>query len=436
MPRKLLVIDVAALGYDFLRAGGPCKIAGIACQPARSVFPALTCPVQASFRTASPPSRHGMIANGLYFRDLHRPMFWEQSAGLVGGERIWSEFRRRGGTVGLLFWQQSLGEQVDMILSPAPIHKHHGGMIQDCYSQPAGLYRRLCDTVGGPFKLRHYWGPMASPKVGDWVSAATAAVVQAKAAPAPDLLMVYLPTLDYDLQRHEPAHAKNVAALAAVRRQLELMISAARTREYEVMLFGDYAIAPVQAGNAAVYPNRALASAGLMATRRIGDMLYPDFHASQAFAMVDHEVAHVYVRDEADIAAVRSALESLDGIAEILDRPAQQAAGIDHANSGELVLVASPSRWLAYPWWTDPGQAPDYAAHIDIHNKPGYDPCELFSGPLFVNISQDASNVRGTHGRVGAGREIAWGSTLGLKNVTSVLDLAGAVRDWLTKRND
>ncbi|MGB2822597.1 MAG: alkaline phosphatase family protein, partial [Phycisphaerae bacterium] len=172
MAEKLLIIDVAALGYDLLVRHGATEIAGLAFHPAETVFPALTCTAQASFRTAGPPGEHGMVANGLFFRELRKPMFWEQSARLVAGERIWSAFRRRGGRVGMLFWQQSLGEDVDVLLSPAPIHRHHGGMIQDCYSRPDWLYRRLCDDMGSPFKLQHYWGPMASYKAGDWIAQA------------------------------------------------------------------------------------------------------------------------------------------------------------------------------------------------------------------------------------------------------------------------
>ena len=104
----------------------------------------------------------------------HMPFLSKLTSALVAGERIWEGFRRRGGTVAMLFWQQSLGEAVDAVLSPAPIHKHHGGMIEDCYCRPAGLYGRLCDAVGGRFKLRHYWGPFASTKAGDWIAAATA----------------------------------------------------------------------------------------------------------------------------------------------------------------------------------------------------------------------------------------------------------------------
>jgi len=159
MDKKLLIVQVAALGYDLVRSHHGLSWEGLEVRAADSIFPALTCPVQASFRTASTPAVHGMVANGIFDRHLMKPMFWEQSARLVQGPRIWQNFRQVGKQVAMLFWQQSLGEDVDILLSPAPIHKHHGGMIQDCYAKPDGLYASLCRQIGRPFDLMHYWGP-------------------------------------------------------------------------------------------------------------------------------------------------------------------------------------------------------------------------------------------------------------------------------------
>ncbi len=428
MPTKLLIIQVAGLST------AP-HAPGLEFQSMQSVFPAVTCTAQASFRTASPPSTHGMIANGLYHRSMAKAMFWEQSAGLVAGERIWSQFRQAGRTVGLMFWQQSLGEDVDLILSPAPIHKHHGGMIQDCYAKPAGLYQRLCETVGRPFKLRHYWGPLASAKAGDWIAEAAAAVM-ADGSIAPDLLLSYLPTLDYDLQRYGPNHSRSAKAAEALDEQLHRLMAAAEANGYEVLVFGDYAIAPA---TEAALPNRALVEAGLLTTRQVGPRLYADLYTSRAFAMVDHEIAHVYVGDRKDLQIVRDVLATWPGVADVLGRDAQAACDIDHPNSGELVALAEPGTWLAYPWWTERQQAPDYAAHVDIHSKPGFDPCELFGEPfdwLPMSVTQDTTRIRGSHGRAGEGREVVWGTTLSLsEQPTDLISLARATRRWLNARS-
>lgn len=423
MATKLLIVQCAALSE-------PPDVPELTWRRAGSVFPAVTCVVQASFRTAAPPASHGMVANGRYFRELAKPMFWEQSSRLVAGRRFWRGFREAGGTVGLLFWQQSLGEDTDMLLSPAPIHKHHGGMIQDCDSQPADLYEQLCAELGRPFKLRQYWGPLATPKVGEWIAEAVAAVLAR--ADAPDLILTYLPTLDYALQRRDPTggHRKIAASRAALAGQLQRLRSAAGAAGYDLLVFGDYAIAPVRG---TVFPNRALREAGLMATRDVRGMLYPDFHTSDAFAVVDHEVAHVYCRDGAASAA-KAALAEHPGVSNVIDREAQRDIGLAHPNSGELVIVAEPGRWLAYPWWTDAAREPDYARHVDIHNKPGYDPCELFFGWPPMSVSRDTGKVRGSHGRTGEGREVVWAATFEPdEEPADLVALAAATGRWLEK---
>jgi hypothetical protein len=356
-------------------------------------------------------------------------MFWEQSSRLVAGERIWSAFRRRGGKVGMLFWQQSMGEDVDVLLTPAPIHKHHGGMIQDCYGRPEWLYADLCVKLGGPFKLQHYWGPLASHKAGDWIAQATRAVL-GNADLGLNVCLTYLPTLDYDLQRFGPASPQAAKAVAALLGQVIDLTHAARQFEYETIVFGDYAMAEVT--GPAVLPNLALRQAGLLATRSVRGMQYADLHASAAFAVADHEIAHVYVPRAEDIAPVRRVLERLDGIAEVLDAPAQQRLGVGHPSSGELLAVAAEGAWLAYPWWTDRKEVPDFATHVDIHNKPGYDPCELLFGWPPMSVSLDTSKVCGTHGRAGPGRAVAWASTLEFPNPPrTLLELAGEVKRML-----
>ena len=425
MSRKLLVVEVAGLAHEF-------EMAGLHSQSIQSVFPAVTCTVQASFRTASPPAKHGMIANGRFYRKLGRPMFWEQSARLVEGDRIWTNFRLRGKRVGMVFWQQSLGETVDLILSPAPIHKHHGGMIQTCYSKPAGLYPHLCRKLGRPFKLQHYWGPLASWKVGEWIVEAVSEILSDPEL-APELLFSYLPSLDYDLQRKDPEKSPNLLkTFSRFKEQLLRLIQTATSHGYDVLIFGDYHIAPVRC---AVTPNVVLRKAGFLAVRNIRKMAYPDFYASRAFAMADHEIAHVYVPDRNDISAVKNLLESLPGITAALDVEGQATVNLHHKNSGELVLVAKPGNWLAYPWWTEKGEAPDFASHVDIHNKPGYDPCELFFGWPPGSVSQDTGRIHGSHGRIGPDRDVTWASTFQVPgNPSNLIELSARVRDWLDEQ--
>lgn len=427
MPRKLVIIQAAALGYDFLREHRSLEFRGRAFQPIHTVFPALTCTAQASFRTALPPDRHGMVANGLYNRSLGRPMFWEQSSALVDGPRIWEAFRRKGRKVAMLFWQQSIGEAVDMLLSPAPIHKHGSGMIDTVYSRPEGLYEDLCRRMGSKFRLMAYWGPFASTRASHWIAAATAELLQG--ADAPDLCLTYLPALDYDLQRYGPDHPKARAALSGLFEQLERIDDAARKTGHDVMIFGDYAIGNTRS---AAYPNRILRNHDLLATRSVRGMAYPVFPASRAFALVDHEVAHVYVREANDIPAVRRAFEGTAGIGQILSAGEIAASGLRNPRTGDLVLVAADGSWFAYPWWTDHREAPDYAGHVDIHNKPGYDPCELFLGWPPGTVSRDPLRIQGSHGRVGEDRRTAWLASGNLPGTpATLLELAGMTRQWL-----
>jgi len=425
--KKLLVIQVAGLGYGFATRNGGGELAGLPLKPMRPVFPALTCTAQATLRTGLAPAQHGMVANGFFDPLLRKPWFWEQSAALVQGPRIWDAFRRRGGTVGLTFFQQSLGETADQIVSPAPIHKHGGGMIMGCYSQPAPLNAQLERHAGHPFRLYHYWGPLASAKGSEWIADAVSGLL---ASPdAPDLCLTYLPGLDYDLQRFGPDHPKSVKALTLVRGELERLFAAARANGYEAVAFGDYAITPVTRG--AVFPNRALRDAGLFAVRDVRGMRYPDFYQSRAFALVDHQVALVTCFDPAAQARVSEALRALDGVAQVLDKPQQAALGVDHPHAGDLLLVAQPGAWFAYPWWTDSREAPDYAAHVDIHSKPGYDPCELFAGRTPFRTSLDAARIKGSHGLTGAGCETAFLSTHPFKSDT-LSEFAASLREWLT----
>ena len=424
-PKKLLVVDIAALGWNLVRHLPEF-------QPAQTVWPALTCTAQASFRTAADPMKHGIVANGLFFKDLTKVLFWEQSARLCEGSRIWEKFRARGGKVGMMFWQQSMGEDVDLVVTPAPIHKHSGGIIQACYAQPASLETRLNEAIGRPFNLMNYWGPLANSKSSDWIVDATISVMGMPDL-APDLLLTYIPHLDYDLQRHGPDSEQAHKALDILLGYLTRLKAAGADFGYDWIFTGDYAIQPVQRG--AVFPNRALREAGLFHVRDIRRLAYTDFFTSPAFAVVDHQIAHVYCHGTQAIADARACLQALPGVAEVLDRDAQKVRGLGHSRSGDLVLVAEDGAWFAYPWF-EKKEAPDYASHVDIHNKPGYDPCELYFGWPPGSVSFDTTKIHGAHGHVGRGFEIAWSSSLSLDpKPTTFLDLAQATRLWMDSRS-
>ncbi|MGN0846170.1 MAG: alkaline phosphatase family protein [Kiritimatiellia bacterium] len=397
---KSLVVMAAGLGYEGLARRGCLKMAGLEFKPAASVFPAVTCTAQATFRTALEPREHGMTSNGFFSRTLMKPAFWEQSAALVAGPRIWARARAAGETVGVYFWQQSLGEAADFLISPAPIHKHGGGMIMRNYTQPAEM-GDILDRRCGTFPLHRYWGPLASPKVGRQVIANFRAMT---AVHEPDYAFLYLPTLDYAAQRFGPDAAAADAACAEFRAQLEQIVAFAERTGAALTVCGDYEIAAVDQPPA--LPNATLRRAGLFAVRPVAGRAYPDFYASRAFAMCDHEIAHVYVRRPEDVETVARVFAETDAYESVEVRRDQVWA---HASAGEILLVARKGSWCAYPWWSDRREAPDWATHIDIHNKPGYDPCELFFDRSFPpKTCQNWSRVKGTHGRRST---VAWAST-------------------------
>ena len=397
---KNLVVMAAGLGYEGLEKRGLLKMAGLDFRPAASVFPAVTCTAQGTFRTAADPCVHGMTSNGFYSRTLMKPAFWEQSAALVQGPRIWDGARAKGETVGMYFWQQSLGESVDSVVSPAPIHKHGGGMIMRNYAQPAEMGDAL-DRKCGTFPLHRYWGPLASPKVGRAVLANFFAMTEAHPV---DHAFLYLPTLDYETQRHGPDAPAADKALVEFRGQLERLADFAAKRGAALTVCGDYEIGPVD--RPPCFPNRTLRAAGLFNVRPIAGHAYPDFYTSRAFTMCDHEIAHVYIRRADAVASVAKVFEETGEYEAIEVRKDQAWA---HASAGEILLLAKKGGWCAYPWWTDRREAPDWATHIDIHNKPGYDPCELFLDRSFPpKTCQDWSRIKGSHGRRSV---LAWAST-------------------------
>ena len=403
---RLLVLSVAALGADLLREAGVERLAGLPVRPIAPVFPAVTCVAQATLRTALPPAGHGIPANGLYLRDTFQTQFWCQSARLVRGPRVWEPFRAKGGRVGVYFFQQSLGENVEELASPAPIHTHGGGMIMATYQKPARVLG--CDN---PVKLWRYWGPLAHPKVGRGIADALAA--RLARGDAPELIFAYLPTLDYQLQRHGTRHPAVAASVRELVAQVETVAAAARAQGYALLIVGDYAITDVT--GTVAFPNRVLRRAGLFATRPVRAMRYPDLYQTRALALCDHQVAPVYCADPAAKEAARRLLADLPEVEAVREG----VAGAD------LELVAKPGCWFAWPWWDDPREAPDYATHVDIHNKPGFDPCELFFGINPFHSGADVTRVRGTHGRADA--PVALATDLPLPPVSDALALARAL---------
>jgi len=390
-------------------------------RPLTTVTPAVTCTAQSTLVTGLMPGAHGAVANGWYFRDLAEVMFWKQSNRLVHGEKIWEAAKRRDPafTCAKMFWWYNMYSSADFSATPRPMYPADGRKIPDHYAQPSALHDEL-DAALGQFPLFKFWGPLADITSSQWIGKATLHVMRTR---TPTLTLCYLPHLDYNLQRLGPD-------LTRPRLQRDLkeiddvcgeLLEYAEREGMRVLVVSEYGIT---AATDAVHVNRALRDAGLLAVRREEHGRETlDAGASTAFAVADHQIAHVYVADPERIGEVKALIEGLEGVEAVWDDAAKRANGLDHPRSGELVAIARPDRWFSYYYWRDEERAPDFARTVDIHRKPGYDPVELFFDPAyrFPNLAagwrlavrklgfrrlldvislKDTQLVRGAHGRL------------------------------------
>ena len=416
----LVVLDIVGLTPKLLRHTPTLRSVGEAGfqAPLTPSFPAVTCTVQASMLTGAMPSEHGIVGNGWYFRDLGEPLLWRQHNRLVGGDLMWDALRRErpGARVANVCWWYAMGAATDWTVTPRPIYRADGRKDPDFYARPPALHAELTSRLGD-FPLFHYWGPTASIKSTRWIVAAAGRIL---AAHRPDVLLVYVPHLDYDLQRYGPGDSRAGAAAGEVDMAVRPLIEACRARGDDVLCVSEYGITEVARP---VHINRALRSAGLLEVHVQDGMEYLDPWASRAFAVADHQIAHIYVADPADVPRARAVVASLPGVDEVHAGEGKQRLGIDHPRAGELVAVAEPDAWFTYYYWHDNDRAPDFARTVEIHRKPGYDPMELLFDPAEPTAARiraakalarkmaglryrmdvvglDATHIRGSHGRL------------------------------------
>ncbi|NYI45803.1 putative AlkP superfamily pyrophosphatase or phosphodiesterase [Nocardioides aromaticivorans] len=451
---KLLVADVVGLTPDLLQHMP--RLQRLAAKGSSAVLdpvlPAVTCSVQSTFLTGLTPAEHGIVGNGWYFRDLGEVHLWRQHNRLVQGEKVWETIRRQvpDYTVANVCWWYAMGASTDWTVTPRPIYYADGKKAPDCYTRPPELHDELVHELG-EFPLFQYWGPTASLRSTEWIVGAARRLL-----PRADLTLAYLPHLDYDLQRFGPDSAQARRAAHDVDAALAPLLDDAELMDARVVVLSEYGITRA---DTPVDINRALRAAGLLNVHTQDGMEYLDPWTSRAFAVADHQVAHVYVADPTDLEQVGALCAGVRGVAQVLDRAGQAAVGLDHERAGELVLVAEPTAWFTYYYWEDDDRAPDFARGVEIHRKPGYDPAELFFDPKdrlvkaraaltlarkaaglrysMKVVPLDPAPVRGTHGRlplrdeegpmVICDRPDTLGSRLAATQVRDLLlDLAGA----------
>jgi predicted AlkP superfamily pyrophosphatase or phosphodiesterase len=381
--------------------------------PLDGVLPAVTTTAQASLLTGTLPREHGIVANGWYFRELGEIWFWRQSERLIERPTVWDTVRRtRPLTVLKHFWWYAMNSSADAMVTPRPAYHHDGRKSPDFYAWPPELKTTLRDRHG-EFPLFHFWGPTASIVSTRWIAES---FITAWNDTKPDLGLCYLPHLDYDLQRYGPTGAHLAPALRDLDREAGKVIDHARAIGATVVVVSEYGIERV---DQAVFPNRTLREAGLLqiASNATGELL--DAPMSAAFAVCDHQIAHIYCRDAASADAAAKALAAVPGIERVYAGHERRELGLDHPRAGELVAVAARGSWFAYDYWLDERRKPDFARAVEIHKKPGYDPRELLFDPnggklraakallrkklglryVMDPVPLDTALVRGSHGR-------------------------------------
>ena len=401
MPKPLILLSVPALREKdvavmpklrSLMAGG--EIADLT-----PGFPCVTCPVQAAMTTGRGPSEHGIVANGIYWRERRRVEMWTAPNDCIEAPQIWDLLSHHGPGLSSAVWfpMHSKGCEADFICTPAPIHNPDGSESLWCYARPIELYGQLRDTLGH-FPLMNYWGPMTDVKATAWI--ADSAVIAARQC-QPDFFYIYLPHLDYAAQRSGPDSAAAdlaVTELDEVIGKLAAGMAEAYDAELLWLVAGEYAITPV---DHVTYPNRMLREAGLLVVSESEGGEHFDLEQSQAFALADHQFSHIFVADGDRQLAARAAdvFRGRPGIAEVLVGSQRARYDLEHPRSGEVIVISTPRSWQAYYWWLSDDRAPKFARTVNIHRKPGYDPMELFFDPVTNGTPLDASRVKGSHGR-------------------------------------
>lgn len=443
---RLAVINLVGLSQSLLgeQMPGLTKFAEVnGLQSYRPAFPAVTCTAQSSITTGCSPAEHGIVGNGWYDRENAEVRFWKQSNHLVHGDKLWDKLRRKlpGFTCAKLFWWYNMYSSADFTITPRPLYPADGRKVFDIHTQPMGLREELGKALG-PFPFQAFWGPAAGIASSEWI-AASAKWVEEKYEPT--LSLVYLPHLDYPLQKHGPQAPHIPAELRKIDALASDLIAFYQARNISVLVLSEYGISAV---TQPIHLNRLFREKGWILIKDELGRETLDCGASRVFAVADHQVAHVYVNDRSLLDEVRELLENTSGIAEVR----LPAAGWTERRAGDFIAISESDAWFTYYFWQDDALAPDYARTIDIHRKPGYDPCELFIDPalalpklkiakfllkkklglrgLLDVIPLDAALVKGSHGRDEVAldeRPVLLGSDF---PVHSAVDVHGAILDF------
>jgi predicted AlkP superfamily pyrophosphatase or phosphodiesterase len=413
--QKTVVIDIVGLSLGLIGEHTPFLKQYAKNKSVHTItpmLPAVTTSVQSTYLTGKWPSEHGIVGNGWYDREEAEIKFWKQSNKLVHGEKIWDKAKRvdPGFTCSKMFWWYNMYSSADFSVTPRPNYLADGRKMPDCYSHPATLRDELQKALG-VFPLFQFWGPGANIKSTQWI--ADASVITDKKYD-PTLTLIYLPHLDYCLQKFGQDFNQISKDLNQIDAVIEQLVSHYTKSGASIILLSEYGITNV---DRPIYLNRVLRENGLLQVRVERNLELLDAGASTAFAVADHQIAHVYLNNSQVTSKVRSIIEKIPGVELVLDKDEQRHHHIDNERSGDLVVMADARSWFCYYFWLADRKAPDYAHVVDIHKKPGYDPVEMFmtsklraAYKLFRKkaalryvmdvIPLDATLIKGSHGRI------------------------------------
>ncbi len=423
MAKYVIIIDIVGLENRHISEALTPNISKISqggeTRNLETVFPAVTCTVQSSLLSGTYPEVHGIISNGLFDKQNYAVSFWEQSSNLVQADRIWDTLKMSGSSykTAVLFWQNTMYSNADMVLTPRPLHMDDN-MIMWCYSKPPGFYEKIAEKIG-KFDLTSYWGPFTSRKSSEWIEQATELVLENE---RPNFLFTYIPHLDYSFQKNGTSYNNLKDDLKfvddLVGRLIKKVSDMGIIEDTQFIIFSEYGFTHVSSD---IPLNTILRENDVLSVREIEGLEYLDLEYSKAFAMVDHQVAHIYIKENYRN-SVRKILEGIKGVDLILDDELKRRFRINHVRSGDLIAVSDKDKWFSYYWWYDPLKAPSFARKVDIHRKPGYDPVELFFDPTTKSIPLNGKLIKGSHGRLPSQHESGPVYVSNMKNIPKTND--------------
>ena len=413
MGQRITVLNVVGLTKDVL-AKMPRLREWASTQEVQSfkpAFPAVTCTAQSSYLTGRSVGEHGIVGNGWYDREAAEVKFWKQSNHLVKGEKVWEAAEV---SCAKMFWWYNMYSTADFTMTPRPLYPADGRKVFDIHTQPMGMREEVKGELG-EFPFPSFWGPKAGIASSEWIAASARWIEKKK---NPKLNLVYLPHLDYGLQKYGPDAEEMEQEFAAIDEVLCDLIEFFEQRAVRVLLLSEYGISRV---SKPIHLNRIFREKGWIQVKDELGRETLDCGGSRAFAVADHQVAHIYINDSSITEEVREVVQGIDGVEEIREGAELWGEGVGRERGGDFMAVSEADAWFTYYFWEDEVKAPDYARSIDIHRKPGYDPVELFLDPklkfplvrvagflakkklgmraLLEVIPLDASLVKGSHGR-------------------------------------